>query len=157
MTDTATPAPAPAPAERTEPSPEVEKTDWKAEARKWEDRAKENKSAADELAAIKDAQKSEAEKVADRVAKAEERAVAAEARALRREVALEFKLTTEDAALLDTVNDEKAMRQLAERLAAAVSDRKNKNVVPSEGRTTPPPIEDEMRAFARSVFGGTQP
>ena len=40
------------------------RTDWKAEARKWEQRAKENKDAADELAALKkqQAEKDEAEK-----------------------------------------------------------------------------------------------
>ena len=34
-------------------------TDWKAEARKWEDRAKANVSAAEELQQLKDAEKTE--------------------------------------------------------------------------------------------------
>jgi hypothetical protein len=37
-------------------------TDWKAEARKWEDRAKANKTAADELATLKAERMSEQEK-----------------------------------------------------------------------------------------------
>ncbi|MFZ3556465.1 MULTISPECIES: hypothetical protein [unclassified Streptomyces] len=37
-------------------------TDWKAEARKWEDRAKANKTAQDELAALKASQMTEQEK-----------------------------------------------------------------------------------------------
>lgn len=50
---------------QTEPQgaePAKEKTDWKAEARKWEARAKENKGASDELEKIKKAQMTELEK-----------------------------------------------------------------------------------------------
>ena len=47
--------------------------DWKAEARKWEQRAKENKGAADELAKLKEASMTEQQK-------AEARAQAAEAK-----------------------------------------------------------------------------
>jgi hypothetical protein len=43
----------------------------------------------------------------------------AEAKVLRRELALEHKLTKEDAALLDTITDEDAMRALAVRLKPA--------------------------------------
>lgn len=65
MSDTpaAPAAPAPGPAAQpapTPPAPEApaqEPTDWKVEARKWEDRAKENKTAAEELAALKEAQR----------------------------------------------------------------------------------------------------
>lgn len=49
---------APAPAAPAEPAaPAQDTTDWTAEARKWEARAKENKTAADELAALKEAQR----------------------------------------------------------------------------------------------------
>lgn len=55
------PAPKPAPptaAQTVTPEdPAQEPTDWTAEARKWEARAKENKTAADELAALKEAQR----------------------------------------------------------------------------------------------------
>ena len=46
-------------------------TDWKALARKWEKRCKENSAAAEELAAIKESQKSELEKATERADKAE--------------------------------------------------------------------------------------
>lgn len=46
-------------------------TDWKAEARKWEKRAKENTAAAEELAALKAESMSEAEKLQLRADKAE--------------------------------------------------------------------------------------
>lgn len=45
--------------------------DWKAEARKWEQRAKENKGAADELAKLREANMSEQEKAAKRAETAE--------------------------------------------------------------------------------------
>lgn len=51
----AAPAPTPPPAGGTEP-------DWKTEARKWEQRAKENKGAADELEKLRAANMSEQEK-----------------------------------------------------------------------------------------------
>ncbi|MFF4779417.1 hypothetical protein ACFY05_42040 [Microtetraspora fusca] len=104
----------PAQAPETTPAEEI---DWKAKAREWEKRAKENKTAADKLAEIEEANKTEAQKLTERATKAEERATEAEARALRREVALEHRLGKDDAALLDAITDEDAMRRLAERLA----------------------------------------
>ena len=107
-------------------------TDWKAEARKWEQRAKENKAAAD--AASKTAEQT----VADRLAAVEKRAAEAEARVLRREIALEHKLTKDDAALLDTITDENAMKALAQRLASAAGSDTKHNIVPREGNNTRP-------------------
>lgn len=49
-----------------------ESTDWKSEARKWEARAKENKNAAARLAELEEANKTEAQKIADRATKAEQ-------------------------------------------------------------------------------------
>ena len=53
-----TPAPAPTPPATKEPdkpeSPAQVDTDWKAESRKWEQRAKENRALADELLPLKD-------------------------------------------------------------------------------------------------------
>lgn len=48
--------------------PAQEGTDWKAEARKWEERAKANKDAAERLAALEEAQKTEEQKTAERLA-----------------------------------------------------------------------------------------
>lgn len=127
----------------------------KAEARKWEAQAKANKSAADELAQIRESQKTEAEKAAERLAEAEKRATEAEARAQRRDIALEFKLSREDAGLLDTLTDEAAMRTLAERLAAVESDKKkNGNVSPREGTTPSSVATDPKRAWLRASVRG---
>jgi len=79
------------PTETVEPQPEPEgpaqDTDWKAEARKWEQRAKANKDAAARLQELEDAQKSEQEKLAEKLTVTEKRAVEAELRAARLEVA----------------------------------------------------------------------
>lgn len=128
--------------------------DWKAEARKWEKRAKANAAAAKRLAEIE----SEAGKVAERLAKAELAAAEAEARALRREIALEHKLSKEDAALLDSVSDEDAMRRLAERLSkqAAERDRRISNhgaYVPAEGKTPPALNSDQLEQSLRKALG----
>jgi len=59
-----------------------------------------------------------------------------------------------DADLFLTGTDEASMTKQAQRLSAQVADRKkNANVVPTEGKATPPPAEDEARAFARDLFG----
>ena len=47
-----------------DPAP-ADTTDWKSEARKWEDRAKANKAAADELAQLREAQKTDEQKRAE--------------------------------------------------------------------------------------------
>lgn len=123
---------------------------WKQKAREQEKRAKENAAAATRLAEIEEAQKSEAERAAERLVAAETKATEAEAKALRREIALEHGLTTEDAALLDTITDEDAMRALAGRLAVKdVNPRPNH--VPREG-TNHQPADDQMREFTRNLF-----
>lgn len=52
------------------PAP-AQETDWKAEARKWEARAKENSGAASKLTEIEEAKKTEAQKLEERAAAAE--------------------------------------------------------------------------------------
>lgn len=123
---------------------------WKQKAREQEKRAKENADAARRLSEIENANKTEVQKAAERLSEAEKRAVEAEARVLRRDVAIENKLTADDAALLDTITDEAAMRLLAQRLAG--SDKTtSRNHVPREGNN-PRPDDDEMRTFTRNLF-----
>lgn len=81
-------APTP-PADQQQAAPAQPETDWKAEARKWETRAKENSAAAARLAELESAQKTEAEKAAERLAELERKAGDAEKTALRLDVALE--------------------------------------------------------------------
>ena len=65
----------------------AEETDWKAEARKWEGRAKANSAAAKRLAEIEESEKTELQKLQDRVKKAEDAAAAATALAERMKLA----------------------------------------------------------------------
>jgi len=109
------------------------------------------KAKAARLDEIQQANKTEAEKAAERLAKAEQAAKEAEARALRREVALEHKLSKDDAALLDAITDEDAMRALAARLAAGAE--KKSNYVPREGANTKTAASDDA-SFARELLGG---
>lgn len=73
--------------------PAQPETDWKAEARKWEARAKENSGAATRLAELENAQKTETQKLAERAEAAERKAADAELRSLRAEIAAEKGLT----------------------------------------------------------------
>lgn len=95
MSESAVTAPAaqPAPVEATADAPKPEApaqdTDWKAEARKWEERAKANKTAAEKLAEIEEASKTAEQKAAERLQAAEKRTVELEQKADRAEVAAE--------------------------------------------------------------------
>jgi hypothetical protein len=104
----------------------------------------------DELVA---ADKSEAEKAAERAAAAESERDAAKAEALRLRIAAKHGVSDDDADLFLTGTDEETLTRQAERLAQRTSDRKkNGNVVPREGTTSGQPAEDEMRAFTRQLF-----
>jgi hypothetical protein len=78
----ATPPTSPA-APEAAPAQAKPETDWKAEARKHEARAKENAAAAAELAALKESQKTEAQRLADRATAAEKERDEARLEALR--------------------------------------------------------------------------
>lgn len=97
------------PAETDPPAPEPPKpeTDWKVEARKWEQRAKDNAKAAERLAKLEEAQKTDEQKRADAQAAAEKRAAEADIRALRLEVAFAKGLTPAQAKrLVGTTREE---------------------------------------------------
>lgn len=151
MSDTASTTAPPAPAQGTDAdAAKPDTTDWQAEARKWEGRAKANIAAAQE----RDALKAEKAAEADRATAAERRAAEAEARATRREVALEHGLTKDDAAVLDSITDEDAMRAVAARLSTRQADRQQQdgNLVSREGTTPPPPPPSELKTFVSELF-----
>lgn len=119
------------------------------------DEIKALKAKAARLDEIEDASKTEAQRAAEAQAAAEQRAVQAEARALRREVALEHSLSTADAALLDGITDEDAMRALAARLATATPARPG-NTAPIEGSTPKQSLDDDRREFVRNLVAGAR-
>jgi len=146
----------------TPATPDTGEKDWAAEAEKWkalarkhEIDAKAGKSATAKLAEIEEATKTEGQKTAERLAAAEKDAAEARAEALRLRVAAKFGIGDEDADLFLTGADEQTLTKQAERLTARESERKKTgNHVPREGSTSTQPPADELRAFARGVFGG---
>lgn len=84
-------APTEQPAEQPDPpTPDSEdETDWKAQARKWEQRAKANSDAAARLKEMEDAQKTEQERLTESLTAAQQRAQELELKAARLEVAAE--------------------------------------------------------------------
>jgi hypothetical protein len=135
--------------------------DWKAKfeesqkhSRTWEQRAKDNKTAAEKLAALEESQKTAEQKTAERLAEAERVATEAQAKVLRRDVALDHKLTAEDATLLDTITDEDAMRTLAARLAAPAGRGPAPDPNQGKGGAGPVSTGDQFAAFFETQLGG---
>lgn len=149
---------------------EDDKTDWKAEARKWETRAKDNAAkakvndgAAQRLREIEDADKSEAEKATARAEAAEKRAAEAEAKALRADIATEKNVP---AALLSGSTREE-LEKSADALIAFRGDgkkpepEKKSYIIPDEdgkpnlGETTPtrPGLGTLRAAYANDQKG----
>ncbi len=115
-------------------SPTQQETDWKAEARKWETRSKENlaqakanEEAARRLAEIEETQKTEAQRAQERLEAAEKRASELELRSMRAEIAAEKGLPVQ---LLSGSNEDE-IRQAAEALIAY------KGTAPEPGYTIP--------------------
>lgn len=100
-------------------------------AREWERRAKANKAAADELAALK-ANEEGADDGAEGPSEAE-------LVASRYKVALEHGLSREDADLFLTAKDEDRMTAQAERLAAITGPKKPKRTTTDTNRDRKPP------------------
>jgi hypothetical protein len=122
---------------------------WKQKAREQEKRAKENAAAAKRLAEFEESQKSEAEKMADRIKQLESEAAAAGRDALRFKVASKYGIGDEDADLFLTGSDEETLTKQAERLAARTAEqKKHGNRVPDEGRGPNPAKGSKGEAFA---------
>lgn len=131
-------------------------TDWKAMARHWEKQSKANAAAATELQQLKDAQKSEAEKAADKLKNAEAEVAkipAKVAEALREHLVKLHKISDEDAELFLTASDPELLVKQINRLVGASDNKGKKNHVPREGRSSQRPSEDPERAAVRQLFG----
>ncbi|MGW5122976.1 hypothetical protein ACWEQ7_02745 [Streptomyces sp. NPDC004069] len=123
------PAPSPAPA------PAAPEPDWKAEARKWEARAKENSDAAQRLREIEDAQKSEQQRLAEAKDAAERDAATARSEALRWRIAARHQISDEDAEIFLTAGDEETLNRQAARLVALRTPAQ-----PQPPAVDPPPV-----------------
>lgn len=116
--------------------PHGDTTDWKAEARKWEKRARENKTAADELAAIREAGKTELEKAQDALAKEKQRADALQTEKDQREWRESISEETGIPAKLLHGATLEEMRESAEALKPYF-EKADSGYVPSDGKKAP--------------------
>lgn len=114
------------PQEGTEGEPDTFDADYVAklrkEAAKYRTEAKANAEAAQRLAEIEEANKTEQEKLAEKLAELEQEATSARAEALRFKIASKFGVSDEDADLFLTGTDEETLTKQAERLAARSED-----------------------------------
>lgn len=130
-------------------------TDWKAEARKWEARAKENSKAAEELQALKAAQMTEAEKAAAHLAEVEGELAALKADAQRRADAAEVaKATGVPASLLEYCATREAMEAFASEYGSAGkpagAPAAEKSRIPRDGAKPTP--ADDFTAYVQSIM-----
>ena len=160
MSETPTEAPATeTEATETEQPKLTETVDfWKQKAREQEKRAKENAEAAKRLSAIEESQKSEAEKVADRIAKAESEMASVPSlvsAALREHLVALHEIDAEKAELFLTATDPALLlRQVNGLMAESGKAKRTNNVVPREG-TNPTSAGGDGLETVRALFGGS--
>lgn len=147
-----------APADQPDADKPTETVDfWKQKAREQEKRAKDNATAAKRLAEIEDAQKTEAEKTADRLSKADAEVASVPSKvadALRSHLVTLHEIDADDAELFLTASDPDLLLKQVSRLIGRADDRKKQgNRVPREGANTSATDTPE-RETIRGLFGG---
>lgn len=142
--------PTPAQGEESTETPEI---DWKAKAREWERRAKENKQAAEKLTELEEAQKSAEQKAAERLAEAERKATEADYRVAVSDIAAKSGIPV-DVAMGPKERTAEAVDEFVKDVLAWTEGKAKPkgNYVPNEGRTPKNPAADDMRLFARQLF-----
>ena len=126
------------------------------EAAKHRTEAKANADAARRLAEIEDAQKTEAEKTADRIAKADAEVASVPSKvaaALRDHLVALHEIDPDDAELFLTGNEPDLLLKQVTRLLGQAGKSKKTNTVPREGNT-PTSSEGEGLETVRALFGG---
>lgn len=141
-----------------EPKPTETVDFWKAKSREWEAKSKANATAAQKLAEIEDAQKSEAQKLTDAANQAKADADQARAEALRWRIAAKYGISDDDADTFLTGSDEDTLTRQAERLASlAKPDDSSKKPGPrpdlSQGARDTANTGDPAQDFAAFLNG----
>jgi uncharacterized protein YaiL (DUF2058 family) len=132
---------------------------WKAKAREQEKRAKDNAAAAKRLVELEDAQKTEAERAAERVAKAEAEVATVPAKvseALRKHLIELHEIDQADADLFLTATDPDVLLKQVGRWLQRADRRKTGLVVRREGTTQTTTSDDPMRALTKKLFEGAR-
>lgn len=145
--------PANEPATNPSADPAQGETDWKAEARKWESRAKENNAAKKRLDELEEAAKSDLEKATSRAEAAEKRAAELEREGLRREVAEAKGLPLAAASRLTGTTREE-LEADADQLAALIGQDTNPSPRPDpiQGRTRGGDAMSSRERLARQIM-----
>lgn len=140
--------------------PEQQETDWKAEARKWEQRAKDaNRRVKDlepfeaKVSELEEASKSELEKAQERAERAERALAEASATAVRAEVAAEKGVPV---ALLSGDSREALIASAEALLAFRDETARKGNYVPSEGRNSNIDKGGDTRAYVNALWESAQ-
>ena len=140
--------------------PEHQETDWKAEARKWEQRAKDaNRRVKDlepfeaKVSELEEASKSELEKAQERAERAERALAEASATAVRAEVAAEKGVPV---ALLSGDSREALIASAEALLAFRDETARKGNYVPSEGRNSNIDKGGDTRAYVNALWESAQ-
>lgn len=143
-------APEPTPAETPEaptpapPTPAQDPTDWKAEARKWEERAKGNKSALDELTGKFTAADTERTELASKLQ-------AYEAEKERAQLVSDVAKTTGIPASALRGSTREELEAHAAELAELI--KPSGPVIPGQERTPDKVVDSPEREAARKLFG----
>jgi len=125
-----------------------EATDWKSEARKWEQRAKANASAADELTKLKEAEKTELQRLQERAEQAESRLAQSEVQNMHARLAAEFGIPVEAI----HGDDEDTARQSAQKVVEwASSTFQPKKRTPSRGLQSGASPSDRLSGKERAA------
>lgn len=125
-----------------EPQGNAPETDWKAEARKWESRAKASKADSDAAAKWRDyeeAQKPIQERMADELAQTKAEASQAIAELLRYKIASEKGITGEATRLLKGTTQEELESEAELLLSLIANQSKPKTPMPDENQGKPAP------------------
>jgi hypothetical protein len=148
----------PTPPAEPGPSAQTPETDWKAEARKWEQRAKENfgrlqevQPLADQFRQLEEASKTEAQRMQEAIEAANRSRDETAAEALRMRVAMSHGLTAEDIALLG-VGTEDQLTANAQRLAQLKSAAQA-----AQQQATPPPAAHTVADLRPGATPGEPP
>jgi len=156
-------SPSPTPAQATPPSappttdpatppaaPAQATTDWQAEAKKWEQRSKENFEKAKQFDALTEAQKTDAQKQAERIAELEGALPKATVDAFKQAAVAFGGVSQEDADLFLTASDPETLMKQAQALSALKS-------TPPVAPQTPPPTAGVQGNVGTPLGGPDKP
>lgn len=132
--------------------PKTEDVDWKAMSRKWEERAKANKQAAEELEKLKEAQMSEQEKVAKRTREMETKLARYEAEKQQAEWREKVAKDTGVPASVLRGSTLEEMQEHAQSLKEILEPKPKAPSVPNQSGRPAGVAEDPMRGFVNQLF-----